>query len=163
MATPTYTLIDSVTLGASAASVTFSSISATGKGDLVLVVDGSASADSLAFIEFNSDTTMVNYFFVYALGTGSSTSSSAVQDPGYLPIQKNISGNALMITQVLDFSASDKHKSVLNRGNSTQFGTTAAAHRWASTSAITSVYIYEVNATSFSAGSTFHLYQLVSE
>ena len=37
MATPTYTLIDSTTLTSSASSVTFSSISATGKGDLVLV------------------------------------------------------------------------------------------------------------------------------
>ena len=162
MATPTYTLIDSVTLGSSASSVTFSGISATGKGDLVLVSNVIVANGYEAGVRFNSDSGN-NYTMVNMRGTGSSTSSSAVQDPGYLPIQKNISGNALMITQVLDFSASDKHKSVLNRGNSTQFGTTAAAHRWASTSAITSVYIYEVNATSFSAGSTFSLYQIVSE
>ena len=44
MATPTYTLIDSTTLGSSAASVTFSSIPAG--GDLVIVMSGQTTDGS---------------------------------------------------------------------------------------------------------------------
>jgi len=39
MATPTYDLLDSTVLTSSASTVTFSGISATGKGDLVLVIN----------------------------------------------------------------------------------------------------------------------------
>ena len=162
MATATYTLIDSVTLTSTATSVTFSSISATGKGDLVLVSNVIVANGHEVGLRFNSDSGN-NYTMVNMRGTGSSAASTAVQDPGYLPIQRSVSGNAFLITQVLDFSASDKHKSVLNRGNSTQFGTAANAHRWASTSAITSIYLYSINGASFQAATSFHLYQLVSE
>jgi hypothetical protein len=97
MSTPTYTLIDSVTLGASAASVTFSSISATGKGDLVLVSNVIVANGYEAGVRFNSDSGN-NYTMVNMRGTGSSTSSSAVQEATALSLeqpQQLIDGQAL--------------------------------------------------------------------
>ena len=108
MATPTYTLIDSVTLTSSASSVSFTGISATGKGD-------STSNFNLMKVEFQ------------------------------------------------DYSATDKHKSYLIRSDESSFTTQALAGRWASTSALASLYIYGGGFTNFAIGSTFHLYQLVSE
>ena len=52
MATPTYTLIDSVTLGSSASSVTFSSIPAG--GDAVLVISGTSSAAASIKVKLNA-------------------------------------------------------------------------------------------------------------
>jgi hypothetical protein len=160
MATPTYTLIDSVTLGATAASVTFSSISATGKGDLVLVVDGSASADSLAFIEFNSDTTAANYSFVYALGNASTGVSGSGDAFPLMPF--NTSTRSQAIVQVSDFAASDKHKTSLVRDSESGGVVVMRAVRWANTAPITSLK-FKTGSGNFAIGSTFHLYQLVSE
>jgi hypothetical protein len=160
MATPTHTLIDSTTLATSASSVTFSGISGTGKGDLVLVVDGSASADSLAFIEFNGDTTDANYFFVYALGDGSSTASGSGDAFPLMPF--NTSTRSQAIVQVSDFAASDKHKTSLVRDSESGGVVVMRAVRWANTSPITSLK-FKTGSGNFAIGSTFHLFQLVSE
>ena len=165
----TYTLIDSVTLTSSASSVTFSSISATGKGDLVAVWDVlSASGSGTIQCEnrFNGDTG-TNYNQVQMAGNGTSTSSAASSSQTRLRLFSGVrlteTIRALFILQINDFSATDKHKSALGRGSGTNDELTAGAGRWASTSAITSVTIQPTTAVSFAAGSTFHLYQIVSE
>jgi hypothetical protein len=167
MATPTYTLIDSVTLTSSASSVTFSSISATGKGDLVLIVNAAASANAYMRLKLNNDTG-TNYTDVEMIGVGSNT-YSASHSRAYMPL--NEQGNDTLSTtftyvgllNFLDYSATDKHKSLLYRGNNTQTGVVATAGRWASTAAITSINLFLNSTHSFLAGSTFYLYQIVSE
>ena len=159
MPTPTYTLIDSVTLGSSASSVTFSGISATGKGDLVLSVEELGTSTIGTEIRFNSDSGS-NYSYVYAQ-EGSSTGSGSETSirPGG---NANATRTKQIICQVMDFSASDKHKSVLLRSNIAETTVLMGAYRWANTSPITSITMTPI-INQYAATSTFFLYQLVSE
>ena len=168
MATPTYTLIDSTVLGSSASSVTFSGISATGKGDLVLVMEYLANTSTAdANVQLNSDT-LQNYPYVVMTGTGSSAVSG--QSTTYPALRTGFDSIAdttskhNVIMQILDYSATDKHKSVLVRsgGAGTYDAAEAWAERWASTSAVTQIDI-KTFTDAFAAGSSFYLFQIVSE
>ena len=72
------------------------------------------------------------------------------------------SGDAVMgILQIQDYSATDKHKSYLYRSGGatdTNYGTYAAAGRWANTSAITTITIAPSGSYTLLAGSTFALF-----
>jgi hypothetical protein len=161
MATPTYTLIDSVTLGSSASSVTFSSIPAG--GDLVLVMDykPSVNGDDCQ-VRYNSDSG-ANYSYIVMSGDGSSAFSSTATDTnvrmsGYSFSYPNTEFSLLTL-QVADYSATDKHKSSLARVGRGAGGTTAYAHRWANTSAITTLLVTN-GSGSVAAGSSFNLYNI---
>lgn len=160
MPTPTYTLLDSVTLASSAASVTFSSIDQS-YGDLVLVVEASSNSSAAGFYgRYNGDTGD-NYHTVFAYGNGSSTSSGtrspreSIYDFGY---HATSGGNAVSIIQIMDYSATDKHKSALHRNNDASERTYMVASRWANTAAITSITMYLFSTWQFESGSTFRLY-----
>jgi len=61
----------------------------------------------------------------------------------------------------MDYSATDKHKTVLvKRGvsDATGYSVGMEAGRWASTSAITSINIFDQSGDTFDAGSSFALY-----
>ena len=153
MATPTYDLLDSTTLGTSAASVTFSSIDQS-YGDLILVFDGTGGG--VYELIFNSDTTSGIYTGVYATGNASSASSGTNSSDAMRVV--GLTGNQEMhISQIMDYSATNKHTTVLTRTNrpSTEVG--MWAHRYASTSAITSVEV-SADTSTFSSGSTFYLF-----
>lgn len=162
MPTPTYTPLANITLGSSAASVTFSSISQAYR-DLVLVSNIlGATADANLFLRFNGDTG-TNYSFVQMYGSGSSTGTSAAT------LTQVVSGITASTTQratathsLIDYSATDKHKSLLNRSDSAQYvGTFAIATRWANTAAITSIQAF-TSSDAFAAGSTFALYGIAA-
>ena len=167
MPTPTYTLIDSVTLATTAASVTFSGISATGKGDLILVSNAFGGAGNVRpEVRLNSDSGS-NYPLVRALGLGASTSTFAGTRTA-MRFENNTAdatNSVMSVLQLFDYSATDKHKSALHRHGSPNVVTSVGmtAHRWANTDAVTTVSIHEDNPNGLGAGSTFHLYQLVSE
>ena len=162
MATPTYTLIDSVTLASSASSVTFSGISATGKGDLVLACSMQNTVGNASFlIQINGDTGS-NYNWVRMYGTGSTTPSSGNSGTTSGTIGNFGASASNSLVQFLDYSATDKHKSILSRTNDANYLVSAYANRWASTSAITSFVVYPAG-YAFTSGSTFHLFQIVSE
>ena len=158
MPTPTYTLIDSVTLASSASSVTFSGISATGKGDLVLVVDATPSTAAGLSLRFNGDTGN-NFYYVLLEGISSGPRSAATYAPdisiGYVTTKFNATAT------VMDYSATDKHKSTLSRSGEAD-RVNATAGRWANTAAVTTLLVFLTSGT-FNVGATFHLYQLVSE
>jgi hypothetical protein len=153
MPTPTYTLLDSVTLTSSASSVTFSSIPAG--GDLVLHVSGAMTSASDIEARFNGDSGS-NYYRVRMYGNGSSTSSQAFTQTG----AKFTFGTSVnsAILQIMDYSATDKHKTVLSRNNWTGEWVEASAIRWANTSAITTISVTGEN--DFAAGCTFHIYNI---
>lgn len=161
MPTPTYDLLDSVTLSASAASVTFSGISGSYR-DLVLAVElkATGSTNVAALLKINSDTGS-NYSYVDARGSGSTTASSS----GTLSFGIIQNGSAAtgtvpsnLVVQFLDYSATDKHKPWLSRANGAGVGTEMIAGRWASTSAITSLTLDKSGTPDFPSGSTFYLY-----
>jgi hypothetical protein len=158
--TPTYTPLATVTLGSSASSVSFSSIPATYR-DLVLVVSGTTSTGAGAPTRFNGDSGS-NYSQVFAAGDGSSPFSSSGSGTS-LEIGFFTANPAMSITQIMDYSATDKHKTVLVRyGSPASSNVTAMrAARWANTSAITSLAI-TLGSGSFLTGSTFNLYGIAS-
>jgi hypothetical protein len=158
MPTPTYTLIDSVTLTSSASEVTFSSIPAG--GDLVLSISHSTNLN-IAFKGYLNGDTGANYNLVRMVGDGStatSSSSSSTSAPIFGSASPII-GNTII--QLMDYSATDKHKSILMRtGSLDEFGSVSAyALRWANTSAVTSIQI-DAGSRTFNAGSTFFLYSI---
>jgi len=160
MATETYTALATTTLSASASSVTFSSIDQS-YGDLVLVYNGTNSTDGVIKAQANNDTGS-NYSFVRMGGNGS-IAFSASENTNYFPIQRSSrpTGNQAIV-QIMDYSATDKHKTILSRGNiddndSGNLVVEAVASRWANTSAITELDIFP-NSGTFDSGSTFSLY-----
>jgi hypothetical protein len=165
MPTPTYTALANITLGSSASSVTFSSIPATYR-DLVLVINGSNTANATLQSQFNGDTAS-NYTVVDAFGSGSSPSSSTSGANTAMNLTQNGAigaGRVAFVVQFMDYSATDKHKTVLVRKNmdgSSFPGVGMVAGRWASTSALNSIRLAP-SGGSFTSGSTFSLYGIAA-
>lgn len=157
MATPTYELIETTTLASSASSVTFTSITQDYR-DLVLVVNLLAASASNASVRINSDSAS-NYSRVFMLGSGSSATSTAQTTNTIFLMGNSATDTTNGILQIMDYSATDKHKSCLQRSN--QDYVFAQAVRWADTSAVTALEIYK-GANSFAVGSSFSLYGIAA-
>ena len=138
MATPTYIALATTTLGASASSVTFSSIPA-GYRDLVLVIGGALSVGDVVYYALNGDETAANYSYVRMYGDGSSTASSAAT--GVRSIINMYTNRGSHVIQIMDAGASDKHKTVISRSSTADVLVMAFASRWANTNAVTSIKI----------------------
>ena len=162
MATTAWVAIGSITLDSTAPSVTFSSIPATYR-DLVLIVNATTSANAVVAIRLNSDSGG-NYYFVQMRGyssTAASGSSSGVAQIWISDSASVASDPIMMRAEIMDYSATDKQKTVLGRADYSNSNNgslvEATANRWASTAAVNAVSIF-TSSGSFSAGSTFTLY-----
>jgi hypothetical protein len=157
--TPTYTALANVTLGTATASVTLSSIPATYR-DLVLVFNGTLTTNTGVIVRNNGDSGS-NYPQVLMRNDGASGTFSST-DTGtsyYATWNAAPSGTPIaFILQLMDYSATDKHKTALWRNQYEAFGATsrveAFAGRWANTAAITSVAVVAAMAS----GTTVTLY-----
>ena len=160
MPTPTYPALATVTLGSSASSVTFSSIPATYR-DLVLVVQANQPSGTpvALWMSINGGGTDAGST-VFMGGSGSSGSSYT---SARLNIGDLVTGVGQMHrVQIMDYSATDKHKTYLARFDRADYGTIAIAGRWTSTSAITSIQVVPESFRSFASGGTFNLYGIVA-
>ena len=163
----TYRPLATVTLGSSASSVTFSSIPATYR-DLIVVANFTQTDTTTAAIRFNSDTGS-NYSYVSMTGSGAGALSSqgSGQDLIFIPFfTTSASSQAFSFSQVMDYSATDKHKTVLTRDLTTRttdslLATVSQANRWANTAAITTLQVF-MRAGNFNAGGRFDLYGIAS-
>ena len=145
-----------LTLTSTQATITFSSIPATYR-DLYIVVEASSSTADDAVMRFNSDSTST-YTGIRMVGNGSTASSSAGLSATKIYMNYAAMTNKQnFLMSVMDYSATDKHKSVLIRNNDAGTGTMAQVSRWPIMSAITTVAI-SMNTGSFAVGSTFALY-----
>jgi len=154
------TALATLTLGSAQATVTFSSISGAYR-DLRLVITGGITFGSNTSMRVNGDTGS-NYSWVTLEGSGSAASSGTSSGTQMAFRQVNIiNSNGTPVTQysidILDYSATDKHKSMLFRTDNSAKATIASAGRWASTSAITSISLFASGDT-WTAGSTFTLF-----
>jgi hypothetical protein len=151
----TYTPIATQTLGTAATSVTFSSISGT-YTDLVLVFNGTVSANQYVAVRLNSDTGS-NYSWTRIDGDGSSAYSSRGTSTtfGRLGIG-NPTNRTLTISHFMNYSNATTNKSVLSRSNTDFVG--ALVNLWRNTAAITSITVLTTTADTFTVGSTFTLY-----
>lgn len=151
------------TLGSAASTVTFSSIPGTYR-DLRLVISATASGGADLRMSFNGDNSDGNYSRVVMSGNGSST-FSVTSSPRAIDYYANATSGSepnVITVDVMDYMATDKHKTSLARANRAGSGTDAIALRWASTSAVTTILIDNANSQTFSTGSTFALYGIVS-
>lgn len=159
MATSTYTPLANLTLGSAVATVTFSSISQLYRDLIIVANPKSVSGLPSMNMRLNSDTG-TNYSQVYMTGDGSGYGSSygtgtSMSLAGNAPLS---STDGLVATySIMDYSATDKHKSTLVRASHASYGVEVWAFRWANTSAITTILLYP-GSGSFASGSTFALY-----
>jgi hypothetical protein len=63
-----------------------------------------------------------------------------------------------LVAHYLDYSAPDKHKTVLVRVDTSDTGTQASVSRWAATDTVTSLTVVTSGGAGFASGSTFSLY-----
>jgi hypothetical protein len=163
MPTPTYTPLANVTLGSAASSVTFGSIPATYR-DLIIVVLAAGSTTLQGRIRLNSDTGS-NYSYQRMSGDGSSFTATeqSSQASGFVSAiaQATATGSLQMNINIMDYSATDKHTTIISRADQAANGTEAFANRWANTAAVTSVQIL-TSTGNWAAGSTFALYGVIA-
>ena len=160
MPTAQYTALANVTLSTTATSVTFSSISQAYK-DLMLVCSPVATSQLSFWVRANSDSTS-NYLGInLRTQTPPSFTSQVYTDSGFTTgfsaSVPTSTGGFISKLDIMDYSATDKHKTALIRSNGASQAVEMTAQRWASTSAITSLACIVTN-SSFAAGTTFALY-----
>ena len=162
MATTAWVAIGSITLDSTASSVTFSSIPASYR-DLILVANARtdrAATSDIYKITLNASAT--GYSRVVMYGTGSTAASYADASGSYMAPYA-LTGNTatsgvfgFLKMQIMDYSATDKHKTILNNEDAA-IEVSASAYRWANTNAVTSIEIDQVLGSNFASGSTFTL------
>ena len=145
------------TLTSTTETVSFQSIASSYR-DLVVVVAGTTSNITNTIIRLNNDSG-TNYSYVDAVGNGSagsSASSSSTSEPEVGRMSTSLSN---VIAHIMDYSATDKHKTILGRGNSNGDLTKMSATRWANTAAVNRVdVISRPTGRPFSIGTTFSLW-----
>jgi hypothetical protein len=156
----TYISLATTVLTGNTTSVTFGSIPASVNGtafrDLILVINGTSTATPGYFnLYFNGSTS--SYSRVEMNGDGTSPGSFSAANP--IVVTFLASTNSTHITQVMDYTATNKHKAWLYRNSITgNSGAIAGVGRWASTAAITSVNLSGFAGGTFVAGTTLSLY-----
>ena len=165
MATATYDLIASQTLGSAATSITFSSIAASWT-DLRLVFVGKASIGATyigPWIQFNSDTS-TNYSYIYFGGNGSAAYSSNFANQSNVTFANNRSigstNNALLDINIFSYAGST-YKTILSQLSNDMNGsgsTESLVGLWRSTSAITSIVLNAGYTNGFPSGTIATLY-----
>ena len=160
MPTPTYDLIASNVLGSGVTSVSYASIPQTYR-DIIIVFNYPDTYDG-GKITLNNDTGNTNYTSIFMRGSGSSSTSSTNTGVDYFLQTFTGSGAGNHIVQIMDYSATDKHKTGLARQNYASGRVEATAARWANTAAITEIDIISNGANQFPNGTTIYFYGIVS-
>jgi hypothetical protein len=156
----TYTPIASITLGAAAASVTFSSIPQT-YTDLVLVTAGTSTSGQQICIRFNGATT--NYSTTILTGSGSTAGSIRYTATSFMFLGYDAyfsSGQANSIIHIMNYANATTFKTVLSRENNAATGVALSAGTSRNTSAVTQIDAI-ANVGSWGSGTTFNLYGIL--
>ncbi len=162
---PTYEPIATNTLSSSASSVTFSSISGS-YTDLVVVCSFFKPTGGSPRFRLNGDTSsLYSQTVVYGNGTTASSSRESSEGAYYLMdfLSPSTSVPNLSIVNVMNYSNTTTHKTILERAGAADTGTVASVGLYRSTSAITSITINADGSSGvFSSGSTFTLYGIAA-
>ena len=156
MPTSTYVALATTTLASASSSVTFSSIPADYR-DLVLVASGATTtSDTVILTTFNNDVTDT-YSYVQMYGEASYGSDSNTLEHIFTIFGGTGSvGN--VVFNIMDYSATDKHKTVLTRENNLGISWTGArATRWPQTTAISEIDLTP-RSGNFAIGTTISLF-----
>ena len=157
----TYTPIASITLGATASSVTFNSIPQT-YTDLVLIISTkNTSTGNYILTRYNSDSG-TNYSQTRILGTGSVAASNrdANDNSFALMYQTNTTDPGICVLNIFNYSNTTTNKTAISRDNFAADTTFLRVGMWRNTSAITNISL-TINGGNFDTGSTFNLYGIL--
>jgi hypothetical protein len=163
-AAQTYEPLATTTLGSSAATINFNSISGS-YTDLIFIIQLASTSSNNIFIRVNGDTGS-NYSCVRLGGNGTSNAAESSTNQTYLPITyygwpESSVGNSMTRLQIMNYSNSTTNKTMLWRSDRSTGGPDTGVGLWRSTSAITSVS-FSTNGfaagTSISANSIITLY-----
>lgn len=162
--TATYRALANFTVTTNTATVTFSSIPNTFR-DLVLVIEGTVTTAANKIIRFNNDSG-TNYPWVYMSGNGSSVLTSNNASTSLLTeavAAMNTTDRLFTQIDIMDYSATNKHKIALVKGGRSGAGIDSIVCRWTNASnAISSISCSLNNAASYTSGTTFALYGIAS-
>lgn len=160
MPSATYIALASHTLGSTASTVTFGSIPNTYR-DLVAVINirgltGTPTARG-GYMSLNGAAAST----VYVLSGGGTSSSNTDGADAVVPFAN---GHGVFIVNIMDYSATDKHKTILTRASSPTVSTWFIGSRYPSTNAVTSITFHgpDNGSDQFAVGSTFTLYGIAS-
>jgi len=160
MPTPTYTPLATTTLVSTSTSITFSSIPATYRDlRLIISVPPSGAAPRM-LLRINGDSG-TNYSGVRMYGTGSSTASNTTSGNEVYVLDASNTGGAIVKADIMDYSATDKHKTLLIRMDDSAAIVFGIAARWANTAAITSLGV-SASVNSYPVGTVISLYGIAS-
>jgi hypothetical protein len=161
MPTPTYTPLSKITLNQPAGAVTFSSIPGNFKDlSMVIVTYQIGTGSHTSLFRLNGDVGL-NYNEVTMYSSASTLISfkSDGEDSGILTGHTNSTGTgSASIVDFFDYSATNKHKLVLQKGGAVGPTVFSVHTRWASASAINSIQVYANFGGNYQSGSTFTLY-----
>lgn len=152
------TPLANITLGSAQTSVTFSSISGSYR-DLIIVASFTIpNGSSAPTIRINNDSG-ANYSWNIGYSNGTTvTRQTNSSDRFYVnAIDLLATSRAIMTVNIMDYSQTNKHKTLICRSDSHNSETSMLGGRWNSSAAITSV-ILSTSLNQFGAGSTFALY-----
>jgi len=160
MATPTYTQIATYTFtNSTTQTITFASIPSTFR-DLVFSFGGARTggvADENMHIRLNGDTGS-NYYWLRMRADSGGYASDGGADSQIQIGRFKLNELSTANFSVMDYSATDKHKTVISRSASSDDWVVASVGRWADTSAVTSVTFRWGTTTNFTSGSVLSLY-----
>ncbi len=152
--TPQYVGLANLTLGASASTVTFSSIAGTYR-DLYLVIAGNVTTSAAGVnLRLNGDTTTTNYSTVTAQGDGSTATTSSSNTFGLGSLSTT---QGAITATFFDYAQTNKHKGYLVQVDRFDSAAQTRAGSWANTAAVTSLAVVAA-ANAFAADTTFTLY-----
>jgi hypothetical protein len=162
MATATYDLIASQTLGSAASSITFSSIAASWT-DLRLVLTAISTGTSVydLFLTYNADSA-ANYSLTRLIGNGSSATSYSTGALSYIAISTNIGFGptpSFYTTDIFSYAGSTYKTALITQSSdyNGSGGVSRIVGLWRSTSAITTINV-AASGTTLAAGTTAQLY-----
>jgi hypothetical protein len=167
MATATYDLIASQTLGTAAASITFSSIAASWTDLRIVFIGTFANAGAQVYIQFNGDTGYNYYSYTQLTGSGSAAASQSNPSPTSMPLSSGVAvGGSTTIptfaTGDIFSYAGSTYKTILATSSQDHNGSGEVARAvglWRNTAAITSVTVTPgAGNGNFNTGSIASLY-----
>ena len=158
---PTYTPIQTQTLGSAASTVTFSSIPQTYTDLVIIFVAKNTGSLNNGKLIFNSDTGS-NYSGTRLEGNGSSAGSGRVTNTSALYTEEiSTTDWTLTTVNVMNYSNTTTYKTTLIRGGTASDRTAAWVCLWRNTNAITNIDILTFGGN-FATGSTFTLYGIAA-
>lgn len=151
----TYDCIATTTLASPAGSVSFSSIPST-YTDLVLVMQGGATASAATSFKVNNSTS--GYADLRFWADGSSAATDRAPNSGEMYTGGGSFTDGMVIVTVMNYANTTTYKPIFSRYTNASNYTFFNVTTWLSTAAINSIQLGFNTSTTYVTGSTFTLY-----